>query len=82
MCLTLVGLIKIVEGVRSFKTLADELLAANAVAFLISSLLSYFAMKREDSPQRRRLGRAGDLVFSGALCLLVLICVVVAIQMI
>src|SRR6185295_8881759 len=46
LCLTLLGLTKLVEGLKNVSTLADELLAANAVFFLVAGLLSYLALKQ------------------------------------
>ena len=75
MCLTLLGLVRVVEGVKNVHTLADELLAINAVGFLVSSLLTYSALKKEEGEGKQKLLRAGDIIFTGALGLLAVICV-------
>jgi hypothetical protein len=81
MCLTLLGLIKVVEGVKSVSSFTDELLAFNALGFMLSSLFSYFALK-EDNAQRKQLkGRFGDVCFSGSLALLVIICAILAFEL-
>ena len=81
MCLTLLGLIRVVEGVKDVHTWVDEMLAINAVGFLVSSMFSHFALKDEESPRKHRKGRAADLLFSGSLCLLIGICITVALQL-
>ena len=81
MCLTLLGLIRVVEGVKDVHTWVDEMLAINAVGFLVSSMFSHFALKDEESPRKHRKGRAADVLFSGSLCLLIGICITVALQL-
>jgi hypothetical protein len=75
MCLTLLGLVRVVEGVKNVHTLADEFLAISAVGFLVSSLLTYSALKKEEGTGKQKLGRAGDFIFTGSLGLLGVICV-------
>jgi hypothetical protein len=81
MCLTLLGLMKVVEGVREVTSITDELLAINAVAFLLSTMLTYFALKSPHPERKRRLGRSADLIFSGALILLAAICCIIAFEL-
>jgi hypothetical protein len=73
-CLTLLGLLKVVEGLKGVSTIGDEFLAVDAIIFLISGLLSYFALKQERQRRKYVLGRAADGLFITALCLLVIIC--------
>jgi hypothetical protein len=82
LCLTLLGLIRLVEGLKHLGTMGDELLAANSVIFLTSALVSYFALKQPDPVRRRRAGRSGDLIFSLGILFMLGICVVVAVSMI
>lgn len=77
LCLTLLGLTRLMEGLKNISTLADELLAANAVFFLVAGLLSYFALKQTGESRRRNLGQAADVVFSlGIVCLVAICCVI------
>ena len=46
-CLTVIGLIRVVITLGTADTLADDFLAADALLFLISCLLSYWAFARE-----------------------------------
>ncbi|HEU4390529.1 MAG TPA: hypothetical protein VFV34_22190 [Blastocatellia bacterium] len=81
MCLTLLGLIKVVEGVKNVRSIADELLAVNAVGFLLSGMISYFALKEGRAPHKNKKARVGDFIFSASLCMLALICGVVLIEL-
>lgn len=77
LCLTLLGLTRLMEGLKNISTLADELLAANAVFFLVAGLLSYFALKQNRERRRKNLGQAADVVFSlGIFCLAAICCVI------
>lgn len=44
-CLTVIGLIRVVITLGRADTLADDLLAGDALLFLISCLLSYWALR-------------------------------------
>jgi hypothetical protein len=81
MCLTLLGLIKVVEGVKHVSSISDELLAVDAFGFLGSSILSYFALKQGDRKKKQRVGKIGDIVFSISLVTLAVICGLLAINL-
>ncbi|HVZ40663.1 MAG TPA: hypothetical protein VHI13_15390 [Candidatus Kapabacteria bacterium] len=82
MCLTLLGLIKVVEGAKGVSAFSDELLAVNAVLFLVANMLTYHAVKLEDPQRRKKFGRLGDLLFTTALCMLASVCAVLAFELI
>ena len=73
-CLTVIGLFKLYTHIVELQTYGDELLAIDAVLFLISCLLSYWALRVR--ARRRMLGLeiVADVVFLIALCLMALIC--------
>ncbi|MBI3652382.1 MAG: hypothetical protein HY231_15275 [Acidobacteria bacterium] len=81
MCLTLLGLIKVVEGVKRTSVFSDEALAVTAFGFLLASIVSYLALKDRNIERRRRKVKISDLLFSIALGLLAVVCGVVAIEM-
>ncbi len=80
MCLTLLGLMKVVEGVNSVATFADELLGINAVLFIVSSGLTFRALKAPTPEMQRSRGRVADAVFTTGLVLLAAICGIIAVQ--
>ena len=73
-CLTVLGIFKLLTHIRELQTYGDELLAVDAVLFLISCLLSYWALRTRR--RRRMLGLEiiADVVFLIGLCLMALIC--------
>jgi hypothetical protein len=82
LCLTLLGLVRLVEGLKHLSTLADELLAANAVIFLVSGLLTYLAIKHPVHKRKVGMGRTADLIFSMGIIFLAGICCVIAVSLI
>ena len=72
-CLTVIGLIRVVITLRKADTIADDLLAMDAVLFLLATLCSYWALRRRSYRRRPRLERAADALFMLALLLMVAI---------
>jgi hypothetical protein len=73
-CLTVIGIFRLLTHIRELQTYGDDLLAIDAGLFLISCLLSYWALRTRR--RRRMLGLeiTADVVFLIALCLMALIC--------
>jgi hypothetical protein len=70
-CLTVIGLLRVVISLRHADTVADDLLASNAVLFLISCLTSYWALRTRSVRRMHRMERFADSVFILAMCLMV-----------
>lgn len=70
-CLTVIGLIRVVITLRKADTLADDLLAADAVLFLLATLFSYWALRRRSYRRRPLLEHTADVLF---VLLMVAIC--------
>lgn len=73
-CLTVIGLIRVVITLGKGDTLADDLLAADAILFLISCLLSYSALRSRSFRRMHRIERAADTIFIVAMILMTTIC--------
>jgi Kef-type K+ transport system membrane component KefB len=76
-CLTVIGLIRVVITLGSADTLADDLLAGNALLFLISCLLSYWALRSRSSRRMHRLEKFADGIFIIAMIGMVFICALI-----
>jgi hypothetical protein len=72
-CLTVIGLIRVVITLRKADTIADDLLAIDAVLFLLATLLSYWALRRRTVRRRPLLEQTADILFILALLLMVAI---------
>jgi len=73
-CLTVIGLIRVIITAHQIDTLIDDLLALDAVLFLGSCLLSYWALRTRTLRRMHRVERFADAVFLLGLALMVMIC--------
>ncbi len=73
-CLTVIGLIRVVITLGKADTLADDLLASDALLFLTSCLLSYTALRVRSFQRRHRIERAADCIFIVAMVVMTVIC--------
>ena len=73
-CLTVIGLIRVVITFGKADTLADDLLAADALLFLASCLLSYAALRARSVRRMHRIERAADSIFIAAMVVVTVIC--------
>jgi multisubunit Na+/H+ antiporter MnhF subunit len=80
-CLTVIGLIQIVQHLRDANTLVDNLLAADALGFLASCLLAYLALRARGA-RRTRFEQWADLVFLASLVGMTGSCAVIAYQLV
>ena len=73
-CLTVIGLLRVIITLRKADTFADNLLAVDAFLFLISCLSSYWALRTRSRKRMYRVERFADVVFICALLLMVAVC--------
>jgi len=69
-CLTAIGILRVVIAVRKANTLADDMLALDAVLFLIATLTSYFAIRQGPAKRLHELERIADVTFIAAMLLM------------
>ena len=73
-CLTVIGILRVVISTRKAETFADDLLAADAFLFLVSCFLSYWALRTRSERRMHRVERWADSIFLLALVLMVVVC--------
>src|SRR5256712_12084788 len=76
-CLTVIGLIRVVITLGTADTLADDCLAMNALLFLISCLLSYWALRSRGWRRMHRLERLADGIFIFAMIGMMVVCTLI-----
>jgi uncharacterized membrane protein YqjE len=76
-CLTVIGLIRVVITLGKADTLADDFLATDALLFLVSCLLSYWALRSRKLNRMHRLERVADVIFIIAMIGMVAICALI-----
>src|SRR4051812_11137968 len=73
-CLTVIGLVRVVITLGKADTFADDLLAIDALLFLICCFLSYGALRSRGTRRMHKLERIADAVFIMAMIVMVVIC--------
>ncbi|HEU5169013.1 MAG TPA: hypothetical protein VFU46_00675 [Gemmatimonadales bacterium] len=81
-CLTVIGLFRLFGGPQELRSLADNLLAVDALAFLLSCFLAYLALRSRAPARRHRLERLADGIFLLGLTAMVLIGGLIAYELI
>jgi hypothetical protein len=76
-CLTVIGLIRVVITLGTADTLADDLLAGDALLFLVSCLLSYWALRSRGLRRMHRLEKIADGIFIVAMIGMVVVCALI-----
>jgi uncharacterized membrane protein YqjE len=76
-CLTVIGLIRVVITLGRADTLADDLLAGDALLFLVSCLLSYWALRSRSLRRMHRLEKIADGIFILAMIGMVIVCALI-----
>ena len=76
-CLTVIGLIRVVITLGTADTLADDFLAGDALLFLVSCLLSYWALRSRSVHRMHRLEKVADATFIIAMIGMVIICALI-----
>ena len=72
--LTIIGLIRDVITFGKIDTLADDLLAGDALLFLVACLLSYWALRTRSIRRMHRVERIADGIFIFAMILMTGVC--------
>jgi hypothetical protein len=80
-CLTVIGLIRVVITLGKADTVADDLLAVDAMLFLASCLLSYAALRSRGLRRMHHIERAADGIFIAAMIVMAAICSVITYAM-
>jgi hypothetical protein len=73
-CLTVIGLIRVVITLGKADTVADDLLAGDAFLFLLSCLLSYSALRTRSKRRMHQRECIADAIFILAMLLMAAIC--------
>jgi hypothetical protein len=77
-CLTVIGLFRVVGKLRAVDSIADDVLAADAIAFLSACVVAYASLRSHAPRRRRALERVADVCFGAALLLMTAVCALIA----
>ncbi len=73
-CLTVIGLIRVVITVGKIDTFADNLLALDALLFLLACFAAYWTLRARGATNFRRFERIADALFLLAMVLMAIVC--------
>ena len=76
--LTAIGILRLFAAQTKVQTLGDELLAMDAVIFVVCCFLSFWSFKTKQASRRQRLRLAVDSLFMVGLVLMVSVCAIIA----
>ena len=77
-CLTAIGLLRLISAQTRVQTLGDDLLAVDALIFVTCVFLAFWSFKTKVVRTRRRLRLAVDILFLAGLAGMAAICAVIA----
>jgi cation transport ATPase len=77
-CLTAIGLLRLITAQTKVQTLGDDLLAVDAILFVICVFLAFWSFKTKTTSTRRRLRLVVDILFLVGLAGMAAICAVIA----
>ena len=77
-CLTAIGLLRLIAAQTKAQTPGDDLLAVDAMLFVVCSFLAFWSFKTKDLSIRRRLRLVVDTQFLAGLAGMGAICAVIA----
>ena len=81
-CLTVIGLIRVVERLRDLRTVEDELLAIDSLTFLFAAVAAYLALRSRTPEGYRRLERTADACFLLGLTFMAVVCCLIAYEVV
>ena len=81
-CITVIGLFRIVSRSQHVDSIADNLLSIDALIFLASCFLAYLGLRARSSRNKRRFERGADYLFLAALTMMSVVAVLIAYEVI
>jgi hypothetical protein len=76
-CLTAIGILRLVTSQTRVETIGDDLLAADAVVFMMCCFISFWSVKTKHVRQRHLLRLIIDGLFVLGLAIMVFVCAVI-----
>jgi hypothetical protein len=80
-CLMVIGIYRVSNKLTAVNSLGDDFLAMDAVGFLASCMLSYFALRARDKQRQRFLETLADRIFLTSLSFMVCISLLIVYEL-
>jgi hypothetical protein len=81
-CITVIGLFRLIVRSEHVDSIADDLLAIDALLFLGACFLAYLTLRTRDARRQLRLERVADGVFLAGLTMMVAVGALIAYEII
>jgi threonine/homoserine/homoserine lactone efflux protein len=81
-CITVIGLFRVVSRSAHVDSIADNLLAVDALVFLGACFLAYLALRARNSRHANRFEQAADYLFLAGLTMVSVVAVLIAYEVI
>ncbi len=81
-CLTVIGLFRVMVRSPHVDSVADNLLSVDALLFLVACTFAYLALRTREAERARRLERVADVVFLTGLAMMVAVGALIAYEII
>jgi len=81
-CLTVIGLFRVILRMRELDSIADNILVVDALGFMVSCSLAYLGIRSRAADRSRFLETLADRFFLASLGLMTLICGLIAYELI
>jgi hypothetical protein len=81
-CITVIGLFRIVSRSQHVDSVADNMLSIDALVFLGSCFLSYLGLRARATDNKKRFERAADYLFLAGLTMMSVVAVLIAYEVI
>lgn len=76
-CLTVIGVLRLIIEVKGYRTIADDLVAVDGILFLLACVSSFLMLKVRDHGHRHAFRVATDVIFLTAIVLMMGICLLI-----
>lgn len=76
-CLTGIGIMRVVTTIDQISTLSDEFLACDAILFLVSCLSAFLSFRARDHTRRKLLRKVADISFFLGLLVMSIVCILI-----
>ncbi len=73
-CLTAIGLIRVVITIRGVETIIDTMVGLDAILFVISGLLAYWSLRSRKHGRHHRIEAVAERVFIAAMVMMGISC--------
>ena len=77
-CVTVIGLLRVAFSLNRVNTLADDLLAGDALLFLFACIASYWALRTRSKQRMHQVEHVADLLFLVGLAVMVSVCLLLS----